>query len=111
MAVEYNAIALGLAALMFFLLEFSRSLNFQTSGKGFIDINDIAKTILVFSSFSLGIGLVLFMYGVATGNGAVIESVLLVALRFWVVLTTLITLLFIIYYFVIMPKLLEQNRN
>jgi hypothetical protein len=55
--------------------------------------------------------LVLFMYGVTTGNSAVIESVLLVALRFWIVLTTLVTLLFILYYIVILPKLLELSKK
>lgn len=111
MAVEYNAIALGIAALMFYLLELASRLNFQTSGKSFIDINDLAKTILMFCSISLGIGLALFMYGVSTGNSATIDAVLLVVLRFWIVMTSVVLLFTIIYYMIILPKLVTKVQG
>jgi sterol desaturase/sphingolipid hydroxylase (fatty acid hydroxylase superfamily) len=99
MVVEYSAIALGLVGMMFFMLEFGTRINFQTSGRGIIDINDIAKSVFVILSFVIGIALTLFMYSVATGNTAAIEDVLLVSVNFWIFMTAFLLLLFIFYYF------------
>ena len=111
MAVEYNAIALGLVGLMFFLLEFGSRINFQTSGRGLVDINDIAKSVFTILSFVVGIGVTLFMYGVSTANTGVIDGVLLVSINFWIFLTCFMLLLFIFYYIVVVPKLFEKGNE
>jgi hypothetical protein len=111
MAVEYNAIALGLVGMMFFLLEFGTRFNFQTSGKGLIDINDITKSVFVILSFVVGIGLTLFMYGVSTGNAPVIDSVLLVSINFWIFMTCFMLLLFLFYYLIYIPKLFYSMKK
>lgn len=109
MAVEYSAVALGIAALMFYLLEFGSRINFQTSGRGWIDLNDLAKTVLIMCSLAVGIGLVLFMYGVVTTNTGVIESVLLVLLRFWITMVSVVLLFIGLYYFVLLPRIAEKQ--
>jgi len=111
MAVEYNAIALGLVGLMFFLLEFGSRLNLQTSGRGIIDINDIAKTVFTVLSFVIGIGLTWFMYGVSTGNAPVIDGILLVMAQYWVFLTCFLILLFVFYYIIVIPKLFTKGQE
>jgi hypothetical protein len=111
MAVEYNAIALGMVGMMFFLLEFGTRVNFQTSGRGLIDINDIAKSVFVILSFVVGIGLTLFMYAVSTGNTPVIDGVLLVSVNFWIFMTCFMLLLFVFYYLVYIPKLFTVMKK
>lgn len=111
MAVEYNAIALGLVGMMFFLLEFGSRLNLQTSGRGWIDINDIAKTFFIVLSFVTGIGLALFMYAVGTSNAAAIEDILLVAVNYWVFLTCALLLFIFFYYIVVIPKLFTKAKD
>jgi hypothetical protein len=108
MAVEYNAIALGLVGLMFFLLEFASRVNFQTSGQGIVNINDIAKSVFTLLSFVVGIGLTLFMYAVSTSNAAVIDSVLLVSINFWIFMTCFMLLLFLFYYLFVIPRLFTK---
>jgi hypothetical protein len=104
------AIAIGLVGMMFFLLDFGSRLNLQTSGKGIIDINDIAKTTFTILSFVVGIGLALFMYGSATKNIGVIENVTLVGINFWIFLTCFLLLFFLIYYLVVIPRLFQMQR-
>jgi len=111
MAVEYNAIALGLVGLMFFLLEFGSRVNFQTSGQGIININDIAKSVFTILSFVVGIGLTLFMYGVSTSNTGVIDGILLVSVNFWVFLTCFMLLLFLFYYIFVIPRLFTKVKD
>ena len=45
MAVEQVAIVVGILGLMIFLLEFASRINLETSGRGIIDLNTIAKTV------------------------------------------------------------------
>ena len=111
MAIEYNAIALGIVGLMFYMLELASRINLQASGEGMVNLNDLAKTILTICSMSLGIGLVLFMYGVATANAPTIETVLLVLLRFWVVMTSVVLLFLSVYYFVWLPRIAEKVQR
>lgn len=111
MPTEYTAVALGLVGSMFFLLEFGTRLNLQTSGRGIIDINDIAKSTFMILSFVVGIALALFMYSVSSGNSAAIDSILVAMISFWVFVTCFLLLFLIIYYWVVIPKLLDKVKE
>lgn len=108
MAIEYNAIALVLAALMFFLMEFAAKINFITAGTSFINMNDWAKFFFIASSMGMGLALVVFGYAVGDGNAEVIKQTMLSVMYFWVTMILAFFTFFVIYILFIVPKVADQ---
>lgn len=108
MSLEYNAIALVLAALMFFLIEFAAKINFITTGTSFVNVNDWVKFFFIASALGMGLALVVFGYGVADGNADVIKDTMLSVLYFWVTMVMAFFTFFIVYLLVIIPKVASK---
>ena len=111
MAVEQIAIVVGLLGLMIFLLEFASRLNLETSGKGLIDINTIAKSVMVFMSFVLGIGLTIVLYAMASNTLTWLPEIILIVMQFWIFMTCFLLLFFLFYFLVYMPKLFYKMKK
>lgn len=108
-AVEYNAIAIGIAAIMFFLMEFGTRINFQTTGKGVIDVNTIAKTFYIFMSLVAGWGLVTFLVGIGNNNPSAIATVTNNMIRFWVLISGMTAIFFVVYLVAVVPKVAKGD--
>jgi hypothetical protein len=111
MAVEQVAIVVGILGLMIFLLEFASRINLETSGRGIIDLNTIAKTVFVFMSFVVGIGLTIVLYAMAAETLTWLPDILLILMQFWIFMTCFLLLFFLFYYLVYIPKLFYKMKK
>jgi len=111
MSLQYNAIAIGIVGLMFFLLEFGSRLNFQTVGKGVIDINDLAKTFFVLMSVGMGWALIAFLVALGNGNIAGVATVTNNLIKFWVAVSGVLILLLGVYYITVIPKVASGGKQ
>lgn len=110
-AIEYNAISLGLVGIMFFLLEIGSKINFQTTGKGVIDINSLAKTFFVFMSIGAGWALVTFLVSLANNETTGIALVANGLIWFWVLITGAMAIFFAVYFVAIAPKIARGSNG
>lgn len=111
MAVEQIGIVVGVLGLMIFLLEFASRLNLETSGQGLIDLNTIAKSVMVFMSFVLGIGLTVILYAMAAETISWLPDILLIVMNFWIFMTCFLLLFFLFYFLVYLPKLFYKMKK
>lgn len=110
-AIEYNAISLGLVGIMFFLVELGSKINFETTGKGVIDINTLAKTFFVFMSIGAGWGLVSFLVSLVNNEPTGIAFVANSLIWFWVLITGAMAIFFVIYYVAVVPRVFEERNG
>lgn len=112
MAIEYPAIALSLAAIMFYLMEFGSRLNFTTNENGFITLNEWTKIFMIMASLGFGLGLLLFAYSAAEENIEMIKTTLLTLVYAWSIIIMVVASLLGAYIIYFLPKLVsKQNRE
>jgi cbb3-type cytochrome oxidase subunit 1 len=102
--VEYGAIAIGLAAVMFFLMEFGMRLQPMTSAKN--DPTEKFRLVFIIGSFLMGIPLLGVLIGIASDNGAsvAITTGLNAALWGYSAITILATFGMLIYFLYFIPR-------
>lgn len=102
--VEYGAITIGLAAIMFFLMEFGMRLQPMTEAKN--DPTEKFRLVFIISSFLMGIPLLGVIIGIADANGAGvgITAGLNAALWGYSVVTIIATFGILIYFLYFIPR-------
>lgn len=111
MAVEYNAIALALAAIMFFLMEFATRFNLNTGDDAYITINEWGKIFFMVCSLLTGLGLILFAYNAADNNTEFVKTMLLNMVYIWGLLIFVVVCLFGAYIIYFLPKMINQSEG
>lgn len=111
MALEYPAIALSLAAIMFYLMEFGSRLNLTTSQKGFITLNEWTKIFMIIASLGFGLSLLIFAYSAADNNVEVIKYTLLTLIYAWSLIIMVVVCLLGAYIIYFLPKLIEETSQ
>jgi len=111
MALEYPAIALSIAAIMFYLMEFGSRLNFTTSENGFITLNEWTKIFMIMASLGFGLSLLIFAYSAADNNTEMIKTTLLTLIYAWSLIILVVVCLLGAYIIYFLPKLIEDSRQ
>lgn len=108
MAVEYPALVIGVAAIMFFLLEFGMRIQAMTDAKD--DPMNNFKLVFIMAAFLMGIPLLALLIGIADANGAGTEIVYALNGTLWGYCAVCILAVFgmLIYFIYWVPKAIKN---